>query len=597
MKKLVLFSLFICTVYTARAQSGNFACADAIQICLSQPITYPASTGAGDAEAGPDYGCLGSEPNPAWFYFRIDNPGTHSILQSNSTDRDLDFILYGPFASPDNWCTNLTAANTADCSYAGGTTETINFTSVTTGDYYLLMVTNFSNQATNVTFNQTSGTGTFDCNFTAPCLISLVSATPGSCDSTSNSFPLNGSVFTFNPPSTGTLTVSSQGVTQVINAPFANSVDFSLSGLPSNAAADIVTAVFSDFAGCSGTADYTAPSGCLPCQASALSNGPVCEGEDLMLTTDYAGLAQYQWTGPNAFTSTQANPMISNVSLNATGTYTVIINGNNCISEREVEVEVLGTPTPTITTPSGDFCEGDIIFLNALDLPGSQWSWTGPEGFTAAARNTQINNSSPFNSGWYSVEATRSGCTGTPDSLYVTVFPKPIISFVGDTNQVPGSSTVFSLNGASGNQYFWNFFGDEALMDVKIFTAGNDSLIIFWQDREGDLRMEVIAEDENGCTSDAITLDIHVTYAAGIAPLSNQHKWSIYPNPASGIAQFRNTENTSVPFTICDLSGRIIRSQIARPNSSTTIHLNGLSQGVYLIMANDSVKRLLVTMP
>ena len=199
MNKLFTF-LFLLIGSYIQAQVGNSICANAIQICLSQPVTYPAAIDAGAAQVGPDYGCLGTVNNPAWFLFRVGTPGTHVIAETNSNLRDLDYILFGPFTNPTGNCNSLDSIHTAACSYAGGSTETINFTSTTSGDYYLLLITNYSNLATNVTFAQTSGTGTYDCEFEAVCAISLVTANPSTCDTLTNNYQVTGSVFTFNPP-------------------------------------------------------------------------------------------------------------------------------------------------------------------------------------------------------------------------------------------------------------------------------------------------------------------------------------------------------------------------------------------------------------
>jgi len=588
--KLFNSLLLLLFVVNVSAQSGNSQCIDAIQICLDSPITYPAATNAGAAEVGPDYGCLGSEPNPAWFAFRIGTPGTHTILESNSANRDLDFILFGPFLTLQNNCGNLTAINTADCSYAGGATETIEFTSTNAGDYYLLMVTNFSNQATNVTFNQTAGNGTYDCNFTGQCLISLVSPISGTCDSLSNSFAVTGSVFTFNAPSTGTLTVSTQGVSQTINAPFGNTVNFNLSGLPSNGTNGIVTAIYSASSTCSGSGAYTAPAGCLPCQASAIANGPICEGQTLSLTTDYPALAQYIWTGPNSFTSNFANPTIPNATTLATGVYTVLITGQNCVSVREVEVDILSSPQVAINTVETSVCEGDILFLGANDIPGATWSWIGPNEFAASTRNVQVNEVTLSNSGLYVLFATRAGCTGVPASVTINVFPKPVIQLIGDSIQTPGSATVFSVSGGLNITYYWNFFGDAALMDTRVYTGGADSLIVFWQDREGEMRIEVIGEDENGCLSNPVYLPVYVINSIGFEGVLGS-SFKLFPNPSSTVLTIISATNGKHNFELVDLSGKLILAQTFA-ESTKQIELSGISQGIYIVKF-DGIKRLL----
>jgi hypothetical protein len=66
---------------------------------------------------------------------------------------------------------------------------------------------------------------------------------------------------------------------------------------------------------------------------SVANNGPVCVGGQLALsaTSNIAG-ASYFWSGPNGYTSTQQNPLISNVQLAQAGVYQVFAILGNCTS-------------------------------------------------------------------------------------------------------------------------------------------------------------------------------------------------------------------------------------------------------------------------
>jgi hypothetical protein len=588
---LILFFAFSITFLEAQ----NSTCANAIRICLNSPITYPASTGAGNAESGPDYGCLGSEPNPAWFTFQINTPGTHTILQSNSSENDLDFILYGPFSSETGNCGDLTAENTADCSYAGGATETIDFTSVNQGDFYILLVTNFSNQPTDVTFNQTSGTGTFDCNFTGPCQISQISVIPGICDSLTNTYSLQGSVFSFYPPSGGQLIVSSGGQSQTLNGPFNNTTNFSLSGLPSDGSGETITASFNISDGCTASANFTAPSGCLPCNASAISNGPVCEGGTLQLTTDYPGLADYSWTGPNNFTSNNANPSIQNVSETATGTYTVLIEGDNCLSQRSIEVEIIGSPDAVISSVSDSICDGDTLLLEAENIPGATWTWSGPLNFSSSSVNTEIPNAQIENSGWYYLYAERSGCVGLTDSVYYLVNSRPQITLTGDTLQAPGEAAVFYINGPSGMTYTWSYSGDETLIDLAVYTGNNDTLAVFWDDREGFLDILVSGYDSNGCASNQVTLAIHVTSSASVNNISNSDSFEFYPNPANSQLVILNKTQKSEICSMYSIEGKFITELGIAAGTSVIADLQHVEAGIYFLRFAGITKRFIIT--
>ncbi|MFA5328922.1 MAG: PA14 domain-containing protein [Prolixibacteraceae bacterium] len=70
----------------------------------------------------------------------------------------------------------------------------------------------------------------------------------------------------------------------------------------------------------------------IPSPPFAGNNGPVCVGSTLNLTASSISGATYSWTGPNGFTSGQQNPSISNVTLAATGTYSVTAIVNGCTS-------------------------------------------------------------------------------------------------------------------------------------------------------------------------------------------------------------------------------------------------------------------------
>lgn len=105
----------------------------------------------------------------------------------------------------------------------------------------------------------------------------------------------------------------------------------------------------------------------LDCQSSALatSNSPICIGENLNLTA--SGGTNYNWIGPNGFTSTQQNPVITNVNASHSGLYSCTILGGGCNDTVSVNVLVGDTtaPIPTITalsTINGD-CNTSITSI------------------------------------------------------------------------------------------------------------------------------------------------------------------------------------------------------------------------------------------
>ena len=157
-----LYLLFFASFIVAQ----NTTCNTADPFCTGTNYTFPASTNA-PAPTGAYFDCLGTQPNPAFYFLEIDNPGNITIniqgLGVNGGTNDIDFICWGPFTNPNTMCNQLTAGNVEDCSYSATWNEFCNITGASSGDYYVLLITNYSNQACNINFQQTSGNATTNC--------------------------------------------------------------------------------------------------------------------------------------------------------------------------------------------------------------------------------------------------------------------------------------------------------------------------------------------------------------------------------------------------------------------------------------------------
>ncbi|NCT95011.1 MAG: HYR domain-containing protein [Chitinophagaceae bacterium] len=104
-------------------------------------------------------------------------------------------------------------------------------------------------------------------------------------------------------------------------------VNFGLSGTSSNFVAGKATGTCSVFT---------------PITVTATSNGPLLEvGSSITLSASGGGTgAQYSWTGPNNFTSNQANNTIPNAQIINSGTYTVSLNNGGCTAIASTNVTV-----------------------------------------------------------------------------------------------------------------------------------------------------------------------------------------------------------------------------------------------------------------
>jgi len=164
---------------------------------------------------------------------------------------------------------------------------------------------------------------------------------------------------------------------------------------------------------------------CGDCSLSAPvvgSNSPVCTGAELDLTATGASGATYQWAGPNGFSSTNQNPVITNVTGAAVGIYSVTQTKDGCTSQSQlVLVTVNTTPASLGASNNGPLCASGNLTLLSNVISGAVYNWSGPNGFTSTAQNPVINNVTSVNAGTYYLTATINGCASPVDSTALVV--------------------------------------------------------------------------------------------------------------------------------------------------------------------------------
>lgn len=135
----------------------NPDCSVAQPICLETLDQYYLTTDAESAETGPEYDCLQTQPNPTWFYFKTLTTDTISLHVFS--EWDLDYIIWGPFSEPT--CNHDSLQMVEDCSYSATNDEWPLIQEVVAEKYYMMMVTNYSNNQQNFNFELISGS--LDC--------------------------------------------------------------------------------------------------------------------------------------------------------------------------------------------------------------------------------------------------------------------------------------------------------------------------------------------------------------------------------------------------------------------------------------------------
>ena len=182
------------------------------------------------------------------------------------------------------------------------------------------------------------------------------------------------------------------------------------------------------------------------------SNSPVCEGTALSLSA--TGGTDYQWRGPNNFTSSgsSSSVQIQSVTLAAKGTYYVAVAFKGCSQEDSVTIYVKPKPSANAGKDTG-FCEGKSVMLRASG--GDSYSWQPSTGLSA----TNISNplASPADSMAYiaAVKDNSSGCSDN-DTVIVNVYHKPYAEAGPDKTITEGNNTT--LNGSGSTtfaEYYW----------------------------------------------------------------------------------------------------------------------------------------------
>ncbi len=167
---------------------------------------------------------------------------------------------------------------------------------------------------------------------------------------------------------------------------------------------------------------------------TATSNSAVAIGQTLNLSASDIDGGTYVWSGPNGFTSTEQNPSITNVTDDATGTYTVTGTVNGCSS------------SATVTVAVGDYANCNYTFpANApvftVETAADADPFNNPNIQTLRWAITQVNNSSVPGIIQFNIPASEAN-----NGLYTITADPNIGSF-------PAISNSFELDGTSQAGY------------------------------------------------------------------------------------------------------------------------------------------------
>jgi gliding motility-associated-like protein len=225
-------------------------------------------------------------------------------------------------------------------------------------------------------------------------------------------------------------------------------------------------------------------------------NGPVCEGDQILLDAPNIAGATYSWTGPGGFTSALEDPIINNATIGNSGIYQLIVTVNGCASPA-ASLNVVVNPTPSLPVIGSNtpICEGQSINLNSNNVPGAVYNWSGPNGFNSALEDPVITNATVGMSGTYNLSISIGTCQSPSANLNISVNPLPVVN-TGNTGPYCTAGTI-QLNASGGTNYSWSGPGafNSNLQNPVIpnCTVANSGIYT------------VVITDANGCTANATT--------------------------------------------------------------------------------------------
>ena len=224
--------------------------------------------------------------------------------------------------------------------------------------------------------------------------------------------------------------------------------------------------------------------------ATVGSNSPVCAGKQINISA--SGGNSYVWSGPNNFSTTNQNIVISNgMSIHA-GDYSVTVtDANICTSTSSVAVTISQPPLISFSY-NNPVCAGSSLILAAGG--GNAYIWSGPGGFTSNQQNPVVSSATIMNTGTYTVTVTgANACTASAD-VPIVIQPRPIASAQSNTPLCAGQQIL--LTSAAGTSYSWS--GPDNFISINQNPVINNSSVI----NSGTYIVTIT--DANNCNNSAV---------------------------------------------------------------------------------------------
>lgn len=200
-------------------------------------------------------------------------------------------------------------------------------------------------------------------------------------------------------------------------------------------------------------------------------------------------------------------------------TYTIRIN-DQCGNAFKQQIMISNLETAKIVYASSNpICTGGTIQLKCIILGSTNYTWTGPNGFTSDMQNPTISNVDTNMTGWYKVSVTPEFCgIAKLDSIHVTVIPPllPTPSTADQSLEVCVREQVTLTAEVTGGEGFYTYQWQSSTDGISWFNiagAVSASYIPPTQIRSGTYYYRRITTDTScGIAYNRVTLNIKGCY-------------------------------------------------------------------------------------
>jgi hypothetical protein len=226
--------------------------------------------------------------------------------------------------------------------------------------------------------------------------------------------------------------------------------------IPANGGGTYTVNATSTLAGCTSSASLVITVNPLPVFTLG-SNSPVCQGQNINLTSAGIGNSFLGWARGNInIGGSGGNKTVSAVTLADSGYYKVsYMSPASCIKTDSIKVIVKPLPVLSGISTNAPICSGNTLSFGLNASPGSTYSWTGPNSFISTTEDQSISSASTNASGTYSVAVTLNGCV-VNTTIVNLVNQTPTANTTTPVVICENQSLSLAVNNTPSATYLWS---------------------------------------------------------------------------------------------------------------------------------------------